>query len=123
MAELLYPELSYRIVGVLFTVYNHLGYGYQEKYYQRALAKEFESAHLRFHKEQKVIITYRGSVIGRYQIDFVVEKQVVVEVKVGNDFLYKDVRQVLAYLKASKMRLGLLCIFTKHGIKIKRLVK
>jgi GxxExxY protein len=121
MAELLYPELSYQIVGVLYTVYNNLGYGYQEKYYQRAVAKEFDRASLQFQKEQKIIIKYRGDIIGRYFIDFVVEKSVVVELKVGNEFLYKDIKQVLAYLKAGKLRLGMLCIFTKQGIKVRRL--
>lgn len=122
MAKLLYPELSYQIVGAVFSVYNNLGYGYQEKYYQRSLAKELEKARLQYRREHKVVIKYRGTVIGRYFIDFVVERSVVVELKVCNDFLYKDIKQVLAYLKASKLRLGLLCIFTKQGIKVKRLV-
>jgi len=121
MGTLLFPELSYQIVGVLFTVYNNLGYGYQEKYYQRALTREFENAHLRYKRERKVIIKYRDRIIGRYFIDFVIENSVVLEIKVCNQFFDRDIKQVLAYLKSTGLRLGILCIFTKQGIQFKRL--
>lgn len=122
MARLVYPELSYEIVGILFTVYNNLGYGYQERYYQRAVAKELEKAKLKYKREQKAVIKYRGSIIGRYFIDFVVENMIVVELKVSNDFYKKDINQVLGYLKATGLKLGILFIFTKEGLKFKRIV-
>lgn len=122
MAKLVYPELSYKIVGVLFTVYNSLGYGYQEKYYQRAIAKELEKAQLKYKKEQKAIIKYRGEIIGRYFIDFVVEDKIVVELKLTNDFYKKDIKQVLGYLKSTGLKLGILFIFMKEGLKFKRIV-
>jgi GxxExxY protein len=122
MAVLVYPELSYKIVGVLYSVYNRLGYGYQEKYYQRAVAKELEKARLHYRRERKVVIKYRGTIIWRYFIDFVVKDKIVVELKIANDFYKKDMVQVLAYLKSTDMKLGILFIFTKYGLKFKRIV-
>ena len=122
MAKLLYPELSYEIVGVLFSVYNQLGYGYQEKYYQRAVANEFTKAKLKYSKERKALIKYRDSIIGRYFIDFVVEDKIVVELKVENDFYKRDINQVLGYLKATGLRLGILFLFTKDELRFKRIV-
>lgn len=122
MAKLVYPELSYKIVGVFFTVYNSLGYGYQEKYYQRAISRELERAGLKYKKEQKTVIKYKGKIIGRYFIDFVVEDKIVVEIKIANDFYMRDLNQVLGYLKSLGLKLGILFIFTKAGLKFKRIV-
>ncbi len=107
MSKLLYPELSYEIVGVMFTVYNALGFGYQEKYYKRAIEKEFELARLSYKREGKVLLKYKGHLIGRYFVDFIVEGKIVVEVKVAEDFYKKDVNQLLAYLKATGLKLGI----------------
>lgn len=118
----MYPELSYEIVGILFTVYNNLGYGYQEKYYQRAIATELKKANLHYKQEQKAAIKYKGNIIGQYFIDFVIGNKIVIEIKVSNNFYKKDINQVLGYLKATDLKLGILFIFAKDGLSFKRIV-
>lgn len=64
--NLIYPELSYKIIGILFDVYNELGGGYQEKYYQRALAKKFKKENLRFKEQIIVPLKFEKEKIGQY---------------------------------------------------------
>ena len=64
---------------------------------------------------------YNGKKIGRYFIDFIVE-QVVVEIKVASDFHPKHISQVLGYLRARNLRLGLILLFTRDGLRVKRVI-
>lgn len=121
MVELIYPELSYKIIGILFSVFNELGYGYQEKYYQRAVAKFLISEKIKFNKELSCPLVVRGESIGRYQLDFLINDQIVLELKVADDFYPRHIKQVLGYIKHNKIKLGILAIFTKNELKYKRI--
>ena len=122
MEGLIYPELSYKIVGLCFEVYNNLGYGYHEKYYQKAFAELLETNKITYKKELMHSIKFKDKIIGRYFMDFMVDGKVVVEFKVADDFYQLHINQVLAYLKSVSLKLGILVLFTKNGIKYKRLV-
>lgn len=122
MAELIEKELSYQIMGCAFRVFKGIGYGYREKYYQRALVEEFDIEKLKYIKECPVKLVYRGKIIGKYYIDFVVNDRVIVELKIAKDFYVRDIKQVLSYLKAKDLKLGILIIITKDGMKFKRIV-
>jgi GxxExxY protein len=122
MGEIIYKELSYRIIGLAFNVFKNLGYGYREKYYQRALAEEFNKEKVGFKRESLVKLIYNGKIIGRYFIDFIVEDKIIIELKVAKDFYTKDIKQVLGYLKSNGLKLGILIIITKDGMKYKRFV-
>lgn len=123
MANLVEKELSYKIVGALFNVYNSLGGGYQEKYYQRAIAKELSNQRIGF-KEQVYIPLYYGKEnIGRYFLDFVINEKIVLEIKAGSKFYIKDIKQILAYLKANNIQLGILANFSRQGLQLKRILK
>ena len=122
MEDYLYQDLTREIIGVAFTVYNSLGYGFREKIYQRGMSVEFTILKIPFQEECPVRIYYRDKIIGKYYIDFVVDNKVVVELKVANDFYTIDIKQVLSYLKANNLKLGLLIIFNKDGVKIKRII-
>lgn len=121
MSELIYPQLSYKIVGTLFNVYNELSYGHKEKVYQKALAEEFKRISLGFNRELYFPIKYNDKIISKYYFDFSVEEKIVVELKVAKDFYDKDINQLLAYLKFQKLKLGILAIFTKNGLRYKRI--
>jgi len=124
MAELVEKELSYEIHGALLDVYNNLGGGYQEKYYQKAVAKELAHRNIKFIEQVKVPLGYKGNPIGRYFIDFLIEGRIVLEIKAGNVRFYpRDVRQVLAYLKSANINLGILANFGRHRLEIKRVLK
>lgn len=122
MNKVNYPELSYRIVGILFDVYNELGYGYQEKYYQRAVKRLLNKEKIKHQKELSCPLSMAGKSIGRYQLDFLVDDKIVLELKVADSFYPRHIKQVLGYLKANNLKLGILAIFTKDGLKYRRIL-
>jgi len=98
--DILYPELSYKIVGILYDVYNELGYGYQEKYYEKAIARSFE----------------------KEKLDYKEQLHVPFELKKGDKFSKKNIDQVYGYLKAKNLKLGIIAQFAPNGLKFKRIV-
>lgn len=122
MDDILYRELSYQLMGLCFQVYNETGYGYQEKYYQRAFEVLLRQRKISYKKEQKCILRFHNRIIGRYYIDFVIDNKIVIEFKVADEFYRTHINQVLGYLKATSLRLGILVIFSQDGIKYRRVV-
>jgi len=120
--KVVYPELSYKIVGILFEVYNQLGPGYQEKYYQRAIEAAFKTNKLTFKKQLSLDINFNDVKIGKYFLDFLVEDKIVLEIKKGNYFPKKNIEQVYAYLKLTGLKLAILANFTSNGIKFRRIL-
>ena len=122
MGELIYPELSFNIIGIVFKIFNQLGYGYQEKHYQRALASELKKESIDFSREKEVEIKYNGELIGKYYLDFIVDKKIILELKVLPTFKSSNLRQTLEYLNATKLKLAILIYFTPEGVKYRRVV-
>jgi GxxExxY protein len=120
--KVIYKELSYEIIRILFNVYNNLGYGYQEKYYQKALEVEFQKMGMKYKPQCPYLIRYKGKILGRYFIDFIIDDKIVLEIKKGNRFCKKDFDQVIGYLKASELKLGILAIFSPSGLRFKRVL-
>jgi GxxExxY protein len=79
--DIAHPELSYKIVGVAFTVSNELGYGHLEKVYQRAFAKELKLQGINFKEQAPYSVSYKGEVVGKNYLDFLIEETVIVELK------------------------------------------
>ncbi len=123
MEKLVHKELSYLIVGVLFKAYNELGGGYQEKYYQRAIALELKRLGINFKEQILVNLNYNGRNIGKYYLDFVIENKIVLEIKTVPRFYSRDIKQVLAYLKATGLLLGILASFSRGELKFKRILR
>jgi GxxExxY protein len=90
--KIIFPELSYKIVGIAFKVFNELGFGMDEKYYQRAFAKELESEKILYEKEKLIKLNYKDYKIGNYLLDFIVENRIVVELKVRPRFGYVHIK-------------------------------
>lgn len=122
MSKVIYPELSYEIVGIVFDIFNQLGYGYQEKYYQKAVNLRFKKHNLTFKEQVKVNLNFDNISIGRYFIDFVIDDKIVLELKVGNKLFKRDYDQVKAYLKTTSLKLGILVLFSKVGVTYKRVL-
>jgi len=120
--DLLYPELSYRIIGIAFDVYNELGAGYNEKYYEKALAEGFLKNELRFGEQLACPISYNGKIIGKRFLDFLVEDKIIVEIKKGSRFSKSHIDQVLEYLKINNLKLAILINFANNGVIFKRIV-
>ena len=121
-SDLIYPNFSYKVVGILYDVYNELGFGYQEKYYQRAVAIAFRKNKIKYKEQVKVSLKYSDSSIGYYFLDFLLNDKVILEIKRRDYFSKKDIEQVYAYLAATNLKLGILANFTSSGIKYKRIL-
>ncbi len=120
--DVIYPELSYQIIGILFSVFNSLGYGYKEKYYQSAIANELETAKLPFKEQVPFAVKFRGKIIGRHFLDFLIYGKVILEIKQGDRFSRSDITQVTGYLRTTGLRLAILARFSRKGLIFKRIV-
>ena len=118
-----YPlsDLTEKIIKVAFDVFNEFGYGLPERIYQRAFAVELEKSNIEFKKERYGAIKYEGKVIGKYFLDFLVDGQVAVELKIRNELYQAHISQLLNYIKAENLPVGLLLAYSKDGVKVKRL--
>lgn len=120
--KIIYPELSYKIVGMLFEVHTKLGNRYQEKYYQRAIESEFKNNKIIYSKELAVDLMYGKERIGKYFLDFLVEDKIILEIKAVPHFKISDYKQVSAYLKSKNIKLGILANFRTEKLTYKRII-
>lgn len=102
-------------------MYNTLGSGFLEKIYENALALEFSEVGLSFIKQAPVRVFYKNKIMGDYFADFIVDGKVIVEVKALNNFCGSEEAQLINYLKATGIEVGLLLNFGKEA-GIKRMV-
>ena len=120
--QLIYPELSYRIVGCLFEVYKKLGSNRRENIYHNALKQEFQNKNIAFKNQYYIPVKYLGSQIGRSYVDFLVENKIILELKIGQFFHKQNLNQTLDYLKTTGLKLGILANFTRDGVKFYRVL-
>ena len=122
--EPLYNDITSKIIGACYEVHNFFGNGFQEVIYQRALSWEFDQADLSFSREIEQDIYYKqlSAPIGTRRADFVVENKILVEIKAVSQLEDVHQAQVLNYLKAYKLELGLLINFGSKSLQIKRLI-
>jgi GxxExxY protein len=120
--DLIYPELSYRIIGCAFEVFNSIGGGHKESVYQNAMAIALKEAGLKFTKEQYYPVKYNNIIVGKNFFDFYIENKIVVELKSASHFSKANYDRVLNYLNVSKMKLALLLSFGAQEVRGKRIV-
>ena len=118
-----YPlsDLTKRVIGCAINVHKKLGPGFVEKIYQAALAKEFVKEELKFTREDKITIKYDGKVIGYQIVDFVIEGKVIAELKAVSELSNIHSGQLVSYLKAANLEIGLVLNFAKNRLEIKRI--
>jgi|SRR3989338_132063 len=121
-SDLLYPDLSYEILGCCFHLYNELGCGHKELYYQNALARALEKVGLHYEREKRFDLLYDDRKVGTYVVDLLIEEKVVVELKVRPKMGYVHINQMVSYLKASEKRLAILVYFLQDGVRYRRIV-
>ncbi|HKJ30904.1 MAG TPA: GxxExxY protein [Balneolales bacterium] len=114
-------DLTYNIIGCAMKVHSTLGNGFQEVIYQRALAIEMDKADISFVREQEMPIHYAGFEIGTRRVDFLVENEVLVELKALVKLEDVHIAQGLNYLDAYKLDKGLLLNFGAQSLEVKRL--
>ena len=115
MSELILPDESYRVMGACFEVYKHMGCGFLESVYQECLEIEFAERGIPFTPQPPLPLQYKGKrLLTHYQPDFICWNQIVVEIKAASCLVDENIAQVLNYLNATKMPLGLLINFGHH---------
>jgi GxxExxY protein len=123
MAELLYREETHRLIGLCMEIHRELGKGHDEVIYKDALAVELSRAGITFEREKKFEISYKGVLLPHfYFADFVVWDKILFEAKAVERLTDSHVKQVLNYLAASKLRVGLLVNFGADSLDWKRVV-
>jgi GxxExxY protein len=123
MAELLYKQLSFDIVGAAMEVSNALGSGFLEAVYQAALEKELKLRGIFFERKVKLPISYKGDLIGEYEADLLVDEKIVVEIKSVSRFNAAHEAQAIHYLTATGMQPALLVNFGASSLEYRRIVK
>ena len=122
MAEnLLYKDLSYKLVGLAYEVFNTLGSGLKEDVYGDAFEELLKKEKLKYKRELYYPIKINNKVISRNFFDFMIDGKIVIELKKGSQ-KYKEVcNQLYQYLRSADIKLGLVVRFTNDGVKIKRI--
>src|SRR5437868_3771134 len=123
MKELLYKEEVFQLVGFCMEIHRELGKGHDELIYKDALVIELSQAQIPFSREKNYQVTYKGIILPhRYYADFVVWDKIIFEGKAVQALTDAHVKQVLNYLAASKLRLGLLANFGADSLEWKRII-
>ncbi len=115
-------EITYEINGAVFEINRVLGSGFLEKVYQNALMVELKSRGLKAESQVPIKVLYKDNVVGEYIADILVEEKVIVELKTVESLDRIHEAQLLNYLKATGIQLGLLVNFKHPKAEIKRMV-
>jgi len=115
-----YEELTRNIIGAAMEVHKHLGNGFQEVVYQRALSIELNLQNLAHEREKEMSLQYKGRNIGTRRVDFFVEEKIMVEIKALINLEDVHLAQAMNYLEAYNMEIGLLINFGAKSLQFKR---
>jgi GxxExxY protein len=120
MTILLYPEITYRVRAGLWQVHRILGPGFREETYKKAAILELRSRGVKVETEKLYDILYQGIRVDGFRLDLVVEEKVVLELKATDDLTKLHESQLISYLRASGLRVGLLVNFGQTSLQIHR---
>ena len=115
-------ELTYSINGAVFEVNRILGPGFLEKVYENALLMELKARGIKAAAQYPIKVNYKDQIVGEYFADLLVEDQVIIELKTVDKIEKIHEAQLLNYLKASGIKVGLLVNFKSKKAEIKRMV-
>ena len=114
--------VSQRVIRCAFDVSNTLGAGFLEKVYENALCVELEKNGLKFQSQKPIVVNYKGIQVGEYIADIVVEDKLLLELKALATLCSSHDAQVMNYLKATNLSVGLLLNFGRPKLDVKRIV-
>lgn len=123
MADILFKEESYRIIGACFEVHRILGHGFKEAVYQDALELELKRREIPFVREKRYSIIYKDQQLRHFYVaDFVINDTIILEIKIGSYIGEPYLKQTLNYLKASGLRLGIVINFGTSSLEYQRVI-
>lgn len=119
----LYKDLTYKIIGIAMEIHRELQSGFLEAVYEEVVRKELEKAKIPFTNQVKVDIYYKGEKLDKkYQADFIIDKKVLVELKGISKITDIERAQVINYLKATGLKVGLIINFGAKSLEWERVV-
>ena len=122
--DLIFKDEAFKIIGACMEVHKHLGEGFLETVYQEALERELHTQAIPHIREQRLQIAYKGFNLYKYYVaDFICFGGVIVELKALPALTTQHEAQMLNYLKATKLQLGLLINFGSKSLEYKRIIK
>ena len=119
----IHKELTYKIIGCAMKVHRELGYGFLEKVYENALMVLLEKEGMKAEQQYPISVYFENKVVGEYFADILVEDKVLIELKAIERTANTHYAQLLNYLKATKIRLGLLINFAPKKLEYERIIK
>lgn len=122
MGELIYAELAYAVTGAAMEVHKVLGPGFPEAVYQAALERELALQRIPYVAQKHITVCYKDVIVADYYLDLVVDDKIDIELKAVDALMPVHQSQVLSYLKASGLKLGLLLNFGEPRLRFKRIV-
>jgi GxxExxY protein len=109
--ELLHREITEKALKIFYQVYNELGFGFLERVYQNAMFYELKTQGFSCEAERPIKVYYKNVLVGEYRADIIIENSVILELKANEFLFYENELQLINYLKASEMEVGLLLNF------------
>jgi GxxExxY protein len=122
MPEIVYKNECKIIYGLLFKIQNDLETNFQEKHYQRAFEEHLNENKIPYEKEFPLEVNYHGNILGKFFVDFTVWNKIIIEFKTTNNITSDHLKQVLRYLQAANMKLGLIVNFRQRPLKPVRIL-
>lgn len=116
-------NITGKIIGCAQKVHRFLGNGFQEVIYQRALKIEFGKMNLLFEREKEMNIFYDNILVGNRRVDFLVDSDIMVELKAITKLEEVNIAQLINYIEAYKVKVGLLINFGAKSLEVKRYIK
>jgi GxxExxY protein len=117
---MLHADLTEKIIGCAYTVYNRMGFGYLESVYEKCLMIELHKAELQVQAQVAIPVYYEGELVGDFRADILVEETVLVELKSIKALAATQEAQLVNYLVATEKEVGLLINFGETRVEIKR---
>lgn len=118
-----YKEVTETIIGCAYRVYNTMGFGFLESVYEKCLLIELKKAGLQAKAQDHITVRYEGEVVGEFVADIVVENSVILELKSAKRIARAHEVQLVNYLVATGMDVGLLLNFSDPKVEVKRKVR
>jgi GxxExxY protein len=111
LLDLKHKDLTEKIIEIFYKVYNKLGYGFLEKVYENTMMIEFEKAGISADEQVPIKVLYDSLIVGEYFADILVENKVIIEIKALKSISKENEAQLINYLNATGMKVGLLLNF------------
>jgi GxxExxY protein len=122
-SEMTLKELQDQILEAALEVHKNMGLGFQETAYSQALAVELDLRKMDYERKKNIKLSYKGSVAGEYNLEFVVNGRIIVMVKAGEPIEDADESKMRSFLKATKLPLGMILDFGKETLEVKNVMR